>query len=119
MAIAVNAFVVDMMPKSVWSSTAPGSASVRTPYPRAKITLSFFTMETERPGMPQSFTPFATNASSSLICDARSSAAFCVAARDGCAEAGTANENAAAAISSARDGRRTGRCITNLRVRTD
>src|ERR1039458_5793394 len=118
MAIAVNALVVDMMPKSVWSSTAPAPASVRTPYPRAKITLSFFTIETERPGMPQSCTPFETNASSSLICAARSSAAFCAAfctaARGGCAEAGTANENAAAAISSARDGRRRKRCITNL-----
>ncbi len=54
-AATVNAFDVDAMLNSVFSSTAPGLPSSRTPYPRAKITESSLTTARASPGTCQSF----------------------------------------------------------------
>jgi hypothetical protein len=59
-AMVVNAFVVEPLAKSVCVSTASRVPTARTPYPCANATESSFTTATASPGMPQSFTAFAT-----------------------------------------------------------
>ena len=49
-AVAVNTFVFDAIPNSVCESTAPGSPSLRTPYPLAITTSSSLTIERPMPG---------------------------------------------------------------------
>ena len=60
----VNAFVVDAILKSVFSSTLAPVAMLRLPNPFAKRTLPSCTTPTDTPGIPLQFKIFATKAES-------------------------------------------------------